>query len=787
MSRSKINSILSAMLFVVLSAIVANAGGPLYMWKGSIPYRWDVSTPVKIYTDNGPFEIIPPQYTPIPNERADEVVAFAAHQWSSVPTSSFRAEVVGDFASIGLPDVNSPATAAQVVGVDNGGGIHVMYDADGKVLRDFFGAPSNVLGIASPEFADEETGTITEGWMILNAQQRWVGDDQLLNFAGVITHEMGHAINLAHTQTNGAILFYNDYKGPRSCGTTPPYSTTVTKNDLETMYPYANIHPTSGAGKEQSTIDRPDDMAALSNLYPAPGYPETHGSITGRILQTDGKTGITGVNVIARNLDNPYADAVSAMSGDYVRVATGDDGSFTLTGLTPGAQYALYTDMIVQGGFPTQQPVYLPEGEEFWNGANESGDGITDDRSQMEPIIAVAGATTTADIILNSVKGAPKFIPLLPGTAVRTVSADGRFAGGAVGNGGAMRWSVEGGYEVFSQFQGAEGWMSRNGLAFASNRPAADGRGVASFLDLSSASHAWQLLPLPAVEAPWALGTGCSSISSASRISPDGKTVAGMASVDTNGSLPGENCRIRPFLWTAEGGSRLLQVPAVHNARTIRVNSMTNDLSTIVGFEDSLGLRRAVRWIDGTYEEFSTPSLTVGEASYVTPDGRIIVGGGAGPQQNPWIWTREGGLVQIGRVAPNFAAFALAASDDGKVVGGFGGSFSLFPGDASGNRAFLWTPELGSVDFEKFLQAQGTFFEGWILWSTSSMSADGTIHVGTAAGPRGIAGWMIDMTKINISHAPPGNPKNVHTINIPLKDLADHLKHGDTIGVAHNE
>jgi hypothetical protein len=195
-------------LVVLVAAIVANASGPLMMWNTEqrIPYRWDVSTPVAVYTDSGPFEIIPPQYTPIPNEKADEAVAFSIKQWTDVETSSFQAEVVGDFASIGLPDVNDAATAAQVIGPDNGGGIHVIYDADGKVMRDFMGAPPSVLGIASPEWADEATGTITEGYVVLNSQARWVGDDNLQHFAAVITHEFGHAINLAHSQTNGAIV-----------------------------------------------------------------------------------------------------------------------------------------------------------------------------------------------------------------------------------------------------------------------------------------------------------------------------------------------------------------------------------------------------------------------------------------------------------------------------------------------------------------------------------------------------------------------------------------------------
>src|SRR5215204_4269536 len=559
MSRSKSVSTISAILLVVLSAVVANAGGPLNVWNAEqrIPYRWDVSSPVRIYTDNGPFEIVPPQYTPIPNEKADEIVAFAAKQWTDVPTSSFQAQVVGDFASIGLPDVNSAATAAQVIGVENGGGLYFIYDADAKIMQEFFGAPPNVLGIASPEWADETTGTITEGWVVINAQARWAGDDNLQNYAGVFTHEMGHSINLAHSQTNGAIAFYNDTKGPRSCATLP-YSTALTINDIETMYPFINPRPGTGSGLAQSTVDRPEDKAAISNLYPAPGYPDTHGSIAGRVLQTNGRDGITGVNVIARNLDNPYGDAVSAMSGDYVRAEAGDDGSFTLTGLTPGARYALYTDMIVAGGFPTQQPLYVPEGEEFYNGANESGDGITDDRCQVEPITAVAGSTTTADIILNSVKGAPKFTPMYPGAYARVVSSDGGVVGGGVDPGGTFRWTEAGGYQILNQTFGTDSHMSRDGLTFVSNTLAPNGKNIASVLTLGSN---WQQLPLPVAEAPAITMDTCTNLSSGSRISADGKAVGGLAYVDTNGPLPGQTCKSRPFVWTAEGGSRLLPVP----------------------------------------------------------------------------------------------------------------------------------------------------------------------------------------------------------------------------------
>ncbi|HEX6279324.1 MAG TPA: hypothetical protein VFZ49_04845, partial [Pyrinomonadaceae bacterium] len=504
--------------------------------------------------------------------------------------------------------------------------------------------------------------------------------------------------------------------------------------------------------------------------------------ISGRVLETNGTEGITGVNIIARNLDNPYADAVSAMTGDYVRVEAGNDGTFTLTGLTPGARYALYTDMIVNGGFPTQQPVYMPEGEEFYNGTHESGNGVVDDRCDMEPLTAIAGVPAAADIILNTVKGAPKFNPLLPTTFPRSVSADGKVLGGGVSPGGTFRWTEKAGYEVLDQTFGSDATMSRDGLSFASQTTAPSGLLAASILRYGSEPHQ---LPLPTVELPAIRMETCGSLSSSSKISADGRSVAGIFYVDTNGSEPGQTCRVRPFIWSAEEGSVALPTPL--NLRNVRAQSTSDDHSMIVGWQDTSGPRLGVRWVNGQFEEMSTPDLLVGEATYVTPDGKTVVGANAGLSQQPWMWTSEGGLQLLGRTGPNFSAVALSASDDGKVVGGLGGSTSFFPGDASGNRAFLWMPELGTVDFEHFLQAQGTFFEGWILWSTASISADGTTHIGTGAGPRGAAGWKIELDKVNICHAPPGNPANAHSINVSFRSsMRLHLRHGDTIGVCAN-
>ena len=347
------NRYAAALLALGLSAtaVPALAGGPLYVVPtdhGLQPARWEGT--VKVYTDLGGLGVVDAAL-------ANQLVRKSVAEWSSVPTSSFRAEVVGTVADLGLGDIVG-ANAGSIIGADNGGGLHVIYDADDSVLRDFIGVGFGVLGIATPEFLEGEGSTrIVEGWVIITGQGE--GLEEVVTggpLAGVITHEFGHAINLAHTQTNG-LYFRNqpieewglaagaEHAGPDQCASS--VNGYPTAEQVETMYPFIDPYPFSPTYNSpgMATVNMADDRAALSSLYPAPGYRRKTGTIVGRVVAKDGVSELIGVNVIARNVDDPF-DAISRISGDRTQGAAGADGTFEISGLTPGARYVVYIDQI---------------------------------------------------------------------------------------------------------------------------------------------------------------------------------------------------------------------------------------------------------------------------------------------------------------------------------------------------------------------------------------------------------------------------------------------------------
>jgi len=371
----------------------SHAGGPLAVHTSGRPYVWpDGGRAIPFQPDQGWLGTLDPAAAVAQTE-----AAFA--RWEAVETSSASYRNAGS-----LPyDVTHLNFLPFLFPTAPDGLNAIVYDEFGVIFDLLFGPDSGVLGFAGPEWIDPDTGTIVEGVGFMNGRYLIEGfpEEEML---AVQVHEFGHYSNLGHSVVNLQIAALGDTTGPSPHDTFPRQSLA---EKIETMSPVILVH--GGQATPHA-----DDRAILSAIYPEPTFAATTGSIEGTIIAPNGRTKLTGVNVIARNLAAPFDDAVSAISGDFAISRSVDDpyaGRYALRGLTPGATYAVYVDEIQFGGYSTDPISPLPGPEEFYSGASESRDG-TDDPATYAELRPAAGAPMRGiDVVFNRLPPGP--IPLV--------------------------------------------------------------------------------------------------------------------------------------------------------------------------------------------------------------------------------------------------------------------------------------------------------------------------------------------------------------------------------------
>jgi hypothetical protein len=376
-----------------LAASTAHAGGPLANCSDGVPFLWP----------NGGQDIVwnPDQgdLGPLDKTSADDFVEDSFGQWQEIDSATISFVQGAD-----LPvNVDETNFGPFLEPTEPDGLSAIVYDDTGAIFDLVFGPDSGVLGFAGPEWIDPTNCTILEGLSFLNGPAFDPADTNV-GFA-IMVHEFGHFSNLAHSQTNGGILLGLAIGEPQSSGP-DPFNTfgAPTVDDfanlglIETMYPFffGSVFGVESPGR--------DDITMISRLYPEDDHFPGTATLDGSILGSNGTTRISGVNVIARNVADPFLDAVSAISGDFtdeVDPAVSDVvGTYRFTGLTPGAQYAVFVDQILQGGFSTPPLLQLPGPEEFHSGDGESNSDAPD---TFVAVSAAAGATTAGvDVIFNS-------------------------------------------------------------------------------------------------------------------------------------------------------------------------------------------------------------------------------------------------------------------------------------------------------------------------------------------------------------------------------------------------
>ena len=807
-----VTRILGAALLAGAAAPAALAGGPNYVYDNAnkIPYVWKMENwpggQVPVYTDLGNFKNANPL---IPNSVATNWAIGAWDQWNNVPTSTFRAHVVGDVSLLGLGDITD-ANVAQVYPKFNGGGITVVYDADGTIAKNYLGLPAGVLGISFMEFAKPNTNEILEGTVFIIGASTRTNDPTALGMSGVFTHEFGHALNLAHTQANGAVFnrSVQDTPFPTGCTSGQPYAggpgVGPTGQQIETMYPFLDQTIGTGSSQYQYTVDKLEDIAAISDLYPAPGWPENYGTIKGTVRELTKILGngtgptqeVTGVNVIARNIADPYNDFTSIVTGGLTRGLAGPDGTFELHGLTPGASYVLYVDNLAAGAFPYPRLLALPGPEEWWNGANESGNGETDDRCAWTPIPVSAGTSATADITFNKVKGAPSWTLSDFMGNPSALTADGSAMVGTSSNlTGYWLWSQTGGYQEIGGFAIAGGLpgISDDGSKVAGN--VRDTDGVVKWGIWDRATQTWTILPPPATtpQSPTCIASTAQgdfpSYGSVFGISGDGSTVVG--STYQNRSSSGTCRKSRATVWTAAGGAVVLPKSAPDlTTNNSRANYASYDGSVVAGYDEAPS-HVGTYWINGVENFVGAYPITndnfYGESVFVTRDGSTVTGGtGSGVAHagayKHYTTTGNSDIIYTSTDPTILKTIAWRSDDSGNIVGGFnqdnGGNFS----------AKIWTPQIGWSNLVDFLNAQGSYLQGTFPGSIQAMSADGRVWVGVSGTSAGTVPFRVDIPKAIVCHKSPGSPNaKAKNLDVSFPDgLADHLAHGDTIGLCQD-
>jgi hypothetical protein len=330
------------------------------------------------------------------NAQAVQAVSDAFDRWEDLPESSAAYSNNG-----ALPvdiDISNFGPVLNPVAPD--GLSAIVFDEDGSIFALLFGAGSGILGFAGPDFGlGAPLCELIEGSSFLNGP----AFADAVAAEDVMVHEFGHYSNLGHVELNLQIFPFpegGDDSGPTPNNTTFGTPTFVGTEEATTMYPFY-FGPDAGTRTPHA-----DDIASIATIYPDASF-ANRGTISGAILAPNGTTRLSGVNVIARNINDPFVDAVSTFSGAYTNGTSQADpnaGLFTLSNLEPGEQYAVFVDQVTAapGRFSNPILTQLPGPEEFWNGVSESSDPNIDDPQDFVLITATAGGNASGtDIIFN--------------------------------------------------------------------------------------------------------------------------------------------------------------------------------------------------------------------------------------------------------------------------------------------------------------------------------------------------------------------------------------------------
>ena len=327
------------------------------------------------------------------NDQGVKAVQDAFDRWAAVPESSATFINAGSLAV----DIDITNYGPIYNPVAPNGLSEIVFDEDGSIFTQLFGAGSGILGFAGPDFGNTVTCELLEGSAFLNGP----AFVDALAAEDIMVHEFGHYVNLGHVELNGQLVSFSE--GGDDTGPSPDNATFgvpasfLGTEIIETMYPFY-----FGSTDIGSRTPHADDVASPGDPLPGAGLPGVEGHHLRHHLR-----GQRDHPAERRQRDRPQPGRsvrrpVSTFSGAYTDSTSQADpnvGTYVLNNLTPGATYALFVDQVTALAGRFSNPIIaLPGPEEFWN----TGESNADPPLVYTGITVTAGSPTTGvDIIFN--------------------------------------------------------------------------------------------------------------------------------------------------------------------------------------------------------------------------------------------------------------------------------------------------------------------------------------------------------------------------------------------------